>query len=82
MLNQTDFLIIKPVLCTLLGNALRETGWYILYYIIYRYTNYKHKFRVHIYIPALLTEIKLDIVENVKKCKTSVAAIRDLQDEF
>jgi len=53
----------------------------------YRYQRYKHKFRVHIcniyiYIPALLTEIKLDIVENVKKCKTGVAAIRKLQDEF
>jgi len=36
----------------------------------------------HIYIPALLTEIKLDIVENVKKYKTGVVAIRDLQDKF
>ena len=56
----------------------------LVYIKIYRYTNYKHKFRVytHIYIPALLTGIKLDIVENIKKYKTGVVAIRDLQDKF
>jgi len=37
---------------------------------------------IYIYTCIITTEIKLDVVENVKKCKTGVAAIRDLQDEF
>lgn len=65
------------VLC----NTLWETGQYILKYIGIKTINTNFVY-THIYIPALLTEIKLDIVENVKKYKTGVVAIRDLQDKF